>query len=100
MENVVRHGKGATRIALHYQKTLEGISILIEDDGPGIPAAAKEKVFERGYAGKGESGLFLAREILSLTGISIRENGVECVGARFEILVPEGAYQFPAKDQI
>ncbi len=100
MENVVRHGKGATRVALHYQKTPEGISILIEDDGPGIPTAAKEKIFERGYAGKGESGLFLAREILSLTGISIRETGVEGIGARFEILVPEGAYQFPTKDKV
>jgi ABC-type amino acid transport substrate-binding protein/signal transduction histidine kinase len=100
MENVVRHGKGATRISLHYQKTLEGILILVEDDGPGIPSASKEKIFERGYAGKGESGLFLAREILSLSGISIRETGVEGVGARFEILVPEGAYQFPAKDQV
>jgi len=100
MENVIRHGKGATSIALHYQKTPEGLSILIEDNGPGIPAAAKEKIFERGYAGKGESGLFLAQEVLSLTGISIRETGVEGTGARFEILVPEGTYQFPTKDRV
>ncbi len=98
LENVTRHATGATKIALHYRKDPGGITILIEDDGPGIPAADKGKIFERGYAGKGGSGLFLAREILSITGISIRETGTEGAGTRFEILVPEGAYRFVPKD--
>jgi ABC-type amino acid transport substrate-binding protein len=98
IENVISHGKGATTLTLHYQKTFDGIAVLVEDNGPGIPAADKEKIFERGYAEKGESGLFLAREILSITGISLRETGIEGAGARFEIFVPEGAYRFPKKD--
>ncbi len=38
-------------------------------------------------------GLFLAREILSITGITIRETGTPGKGTRFEITVPKGAYQ-------
>ena len=38
-------------------------------------------------------GLFLAKEILSITGFSIRECGVQGVGARFEILVPNGGFR-------
>jgi len=39
-------------------------------------------------------GLFLAREILSITGITIKETGEPGNGARFEIAVPEGAFRF------
>ncbi len=40
--------------------------------------------------------MYLSREILSLTGISIRETGVYGKGARFELRVPKGAYRFTA----
>jgi len=54
----------------------------------------KEKIFQKGYGKKTSFGLFLAREILALTGIKILEKGKEGEGARFELLVPEGAYRF------
>jgi signal transduction histidine kinase len=38
-------------------------------------------------------GLFLAREILSITGITIHETGKPGKGARFEITVPKGAWR-------
>jgi hypothetical protein len=38
--------------------------------------------------------MFVSREILSITGISIRETGTPGKGARFEIRVPKGAYRF------
>jgi len=41
-------------------------------------------------------GMFLAREILSLTGIMIKETGVPGKGARFEIKVPNGMYRILA----
>jgi signal transduction histidine kinase len=100
MENVITHATGVTSVTLHYLKIPSGISILIEDDGSGIPASDKETIFERGYTGKKGSGLFLAREILSITGILIRETGTEGRGARFEILVPHGAFRFPAEDTV
>jgi signal transduction histidine kinase len=38
--------------------------------------------------------LFLSREILAITGITITGNGVPGKGARFEITVPKGMYRF------
>jgi hypothetical protein len=39
------------------------------------------------------SGLYLMREILSITGITITENGEHGKGTRFEIAVPKGMYR-------
>jgi len=60
----------------------------------GIPADKKEAIFNRGYFKHTGFGLLLSREILSITGITITENGIPGKGARFEITVPKGAYRF------
>jgi signal transduction histidine kinase len=65
-----------------------------EDDGFGIPADVKEKIFNRQHSAGSGLGLFVSREILSITGISIRETGIPGKGARFEIRIPKGAYRF------
>lgn len=38
-------------------------------------------------------GLFFIREILSITGITIKENGIYGNGVKFEIIIPNGAYR-------
>jgi PAS domain S-box-containing protein len=93
-ENVVLHGGDATQISVWYQETPRGLTLFFEDNGPGIPEGHKEKIFERRSPGKKGMGLFLTREILGITGITIRETGTPGTGARFEILVPPGAYRF------
>ena len=72
--------------------------IRIEDDGIGIPVHDKELIFERGFGKNTGLGLFLSREILSITNISIREVGEFQHGARFEINVPQGVYRFSRMD--
>ena len=93
-ENVAVHGKKATRITLRYEKTKEGLTLFFEDDGQGIPAGSKENIFDRRFEENRGMGLFLSREILSITGITISETGEPGKGARFEIRVPEGGYRF------
>lgn len=93
-ENVLIHATTATEISLRYEETLEGLRLIFEDNGPGIPDSLKEKIFERRIEGKKGIGLFLTREILEITGITIRETGTEGKGVRFEITVPKGAYRF------
>ncbi len=68
--------------------------ILWEDNGVGIPDEEKELIFNRGYGKNTGFGLFLVREILSLTGISIHETGFPGSGVRFEILIPVGSFRF------
>jgi PAS domain S-box-containing protein len=94
LDNTLRHGKHATTIRVSAREYPDGLTILWEDDGTGIPAPEKEKIFRQGYGRNTGLGLFLAREILSMTGITISESGEPGKGARFEMRVPKGRYQF------
>jgi signal transduction histidine kinase len=67
--------------------------VIVEDNGAGIPVSMKERIFEHGVGSNTGLGLFLVREILDITGISISETGTEGNGARFEINVPKGSYR-------
>ena len=86
-----------TRIRASAHDSGTGRVIILEDDGRGISAEDKERLFTRGFGKQTGLGLFLSREILSITGITIAENGEPGKGARFEITVPEGAYRFTKK---
>ena len=90
LENAVRHGEHTTSITVTSTPVPDGITIVIEDDGKGIPAGVKNRIFNKGFGSNTGLGLFLTREILGITGMQIIETGVEGKGARFEIRVPSG----------
>jgi len=90
-ENAERHGETVTRIAVGCTREQDRAVITIEDNGIGVPLDKKEKIFEKGYGDNTGFGLFLSRDILAITGISIRETGMHGKGARFEIIVPNTA---------
>lgn len=92
LENSLAPATGATRIIVTYHLRPDGCAIIIEDDGTGIPDTMKEGLFIQKAGGYGR-GLFLAHEILAITGIKIRETGVFGAGARFELLVPSEGYR-------
>jgi PAS domain S-box-containing protein len=93
LDNSIRHGQHVTEIRVSSSRSGEGLTIVWEDDGAGIPDADKERIFERGFGKNTGLGLFLVREILSLTSISIQETGTPGKGAMFEMMVPEGGYR-------
>ena len=91
-ENSRRHGEGVTRIRVGADERDSGLVISVEDNGVGVPAEQKERIFELGFGRHTGYGLCLAREVLSISGFSIREAGEPGKGARFEIHVPRGRY--------
>jgi K+-sensing histidine kinase KdpD len=93
LENAIRHGGGVTEIRFSCRELDTGLMVVCEDNGAGVPAAHKEDIFDQKYFKHTGYGLFLSRTILSITGITIRETGEPGKGARFEILVPKGAYR-------
>ncbi len=94
LENSVKHGGHVTVIRVWHKVTSDGITIVFEDDGVGIPQEKKERIFLRGEGARASvRGLFFVQEILSITGITIRENGEPGKGTRFEMTVPKGAYR-------
>jgi PAS domain S-box-containing protein len=94
MENAVRHGEKVKNITIRYQDDGCDLKVYIEDDGIGIAEEEKEMIFRRGYGKHIGLGLNLTREILGITGMTIREVGMAGEGARFEITVPSGKFRF------
>lgn len=94
VENSIRHGGSLTKIKISADEAGADLYLVYEDDGEGVPVSEKDKIFEKGFGKNTGFGLFLAREILALTGITIRETGIPGKGVRFEITVPGGAYRW------
>ena len=93
MENAVRHGGKITTLRFSLQNPGDIPVIICEDDGDGVAGNEKEKIFERGFGKNTGLGLFLTREILSITGITITETSQPGKGARFEITLPKDMYR-------
>jgi signal transduction histidine kinase len=93
IDNALRHGDHISRIAFTRHISGSDLVIVCEDDGVGIPEADKQHIFTKGFGKDSGLGLFLIREILSITGIAIRETGIPGKGARFEITVHPGDYR-------
>ena len=97
-DNALRYGGTVTEIRITLKESGNGGVLIVENDGAGIPVEEKSKIFERGY-GKGTGwGLFLAKEILAVSGITISETGDPAKGPRFEIVLPPGTLQLTHVD--
>ena len=93
MDNAVRYGGKIRTIRFSALESGDDHVIVCEDDGEGVVIEEKEKIFERGFGKNTGLGLFLSREILDITGITIRETSEPGKGARFEIVVPKGMWR-------
>ncbi|WP_158303640.1 PAS domain S-box protein [Methanosphaerula palustris] len=95
IDNALKYGgQRMTVIRVSSQKSKRGLVISVENDGVGISAEDKKRLFERGFGHNTGLGLFLSREILAITGITITEAGESGQCARFEMIVPKGGYRF------
>ncbi len=94
IDNALRYGGADMKtLRISSQESDASLTILCEDDGVGISAEDKKRLFTKGFGKNTGLGLFLSREILAITGITITENGTPGKGARFEITVPKGAWR-------
>jgi PAS domain S-box-containing protein len=89
MENSLRHGEHVSQMDFSVQEAESGLVLTYADNGVGITAEDKKKLFQKGFGKHTGLGLFLSKEILSITGITITENGEPGKGARFEMTVPK-----------
>ncbi|MDD3399161.1 MAG: PAS domain S-box protein, partial [Candidatus Methanomethylophilaceae archaeon] len=93
LDNSMRHGEGVESIVVNYEIKGNLCHLYWQDDGVGVPQDMKERIFLRGVGKNTGFGLFLSREILDITGITIVEDGVPDKGARFHMTIPEGAWK-------
>ena len=92
IDNAVRYGKAGGRITVSVASEETGMVLAVEDDGPGIPAAQRERVLERFYRLPGTTpigsglGLAIVNEIAQRHGATLRlRDGHDGHGLRVEI---------------
>jgi signal transduction histidine kinase len=90
IENARQAGAGA--VALEARALAAGVRLSVTDDGPGVPAADRERLFEpffttrRADGGTG-LGLPIARSLLAASHATIAAADCEA-GARFDLTLP------------
>ncbi len=92
-DNAIRHGEHVTHVHINASEQDNILNVSIADNGAGVADEDKEQIFARGYGKNTGLGLFLVREILSITDISIIENGKKGEGACFVMSVPNVHYR-------
>jgi signal transduction histidine kinase len=95
LDNAVRHGATGGRVELTAALDGDGLLIALDDAGPGIPEAERERVFERFVrldrsrrGSAGGLGLALARSVARLLGGDLLLRRSRLGGARFEWRLP------------
>jgi len=92
MDNTRKYGKKTTIIRVHYQSANSSeLRLIYEDNGVGISAENKSKLFSEGFSTGGSTGygLFLIGKMMEIYGWKIEENGEPGKGAKFTITIPK-----------
>lgn len=90
--NAIEHGRSDVRITVGALENEAGF--YVEDDGPGIPSAERDRVFEGGYSTQDHGtgfGLKIVKEIAEAHGWDIAITAGSAGGARFEFVDVETA---------
>jgi two-component system, OmpR family, sensor kinase len=95
LENALRHTDPGTAVEATVERRNGQVVLAVEDDGPGIPAALQEKVFERFFRGAGDRsgssglGLAIVRAVAESHRGDVRlEPPLDGRGARFVVRLP------------
>jgi PAS domain S-box-containing protein len=92
IDNTRKYGKKNTTIRAYFEKAESGeLQLIYEDDGLGISAENKSKLFTEGFSTGGSTGfgLFLSKKMMDVYGWEIKETGEPGKGAKFVITIPK-----------
>ena len=92
LDNAVKYGPPGQTVRVTVRPDDQGVAILVDDEGPGIPAADRERIwrpFTRGSQavsnGGSGIGLTIVREVATANGGSARVEASPAGGARFVV---------------
>lgn len=97
LSNALRHGREGGVVRVELAPRADGILLAVEDDGPGVPAGDRPRVFERfvrldpsrsGQTGGRGLGLAIVKRLVERHGGTIRIAEGALGGARFEAWFP------------
>jgi two-component system, OmpR family, sensor kinase len=102
MENAVRHTPPGTHVGATVAERDGAVVLTVADDGPGVPAELRERVFERFVRGGGDRstssglGLSIVRAVAESHGGSVELQDAH-PGTRFVVRLPPVASQDPTR---
>lgn len=96
VENAVKYGTAGGSVLVSVVARPDGTELVVEDDGPGLPAEERERVFERFYrGGNGHRasgigmGLSLVQRVVAAHGGRVRcVAGIDGHGCGVEVRLP------------
>ena len=106
LDNACKYGGDPPAIAVTVRRQPDATVLTVADNGPGVPAAERERVFERFYRihkpGEGHKvkghglGLTFVRQVARAHGGSVALEGTPGGGARFTVTLPHHRTDGPA----
>ncbi len=92
IDNSLKYGEKTSQIRISFQMTRKnGLQLIYEDNGIGIPKGEKKKIFKEGYGRGTGYGLYLIKKICQVYGWTIQESGDYRKGARFVATIPRNS---------
>ncbi len=97
IENAANYAPERTTISLSALRDGDHVALVVEDEGPGIPEADRQRVFERFYrvdkarsreTGGTGLGLSIVKHLVGLHGGDVRVENRAGGGARFTVRIP------------
>ena len=97
LDNAVKYGPNGQTVKIGLLPDQDRICIQVDDEGPGIPRADATRIFSKYYRGQlaGQRavdgtgiGLFIVKQLVELSGGSIRALRRKPVGTRFQFEIP------------
>jgi two-component system sensor histidine kinase KdpD len=107
LENAAQYSPPGATIAVRASLTPDGVTIIVEDEGPGIAQGELPHLFERFFRGRAASGrtvgagmgLAISRGLLAVQGGTVQAENRTDGGARFSITVSAAVRAVAAETQ-
>lgn len=97
LENAARHAPQGSTVRIGGKESGNCVEIWVDDEGPGIPAFERRRIFEPFRRGEGSSssgiGLAICKAIIEVHGGRIQAEGAPGGGARLRFSVPKDHVQ-------
>jgi two-component system OmpR family sensor kinase len=103
MENALRHTPPGTRVRAAVGIQADEVVLVVEDDGPGVPAAVRDRIFERFVRGEGDRGSSSGLGLSIVRAVADSHGGTVTLedahpGASFVVRLPR-AQALPAESE-
>lgn len=101
VENALQYAPDS-HVLIRAEGRDDGVLLTVADDGPGIPADQRARIFEKFGRGRGTRragtglGLFITRGLARAHGGDVELESTEGEGATFRVWLPAGGVEVPA----